>query len=490
MTGLVLQSEDNILQLATARDDLAELENELFVRKEEVKGQIRRTVQELIRSINDQEAKLINQVEAFYDTVSVATDRLKVEKTIFRLERAHNFAKQLLRDDTSPISQLVNRSEAKENLEQAQRYELPDITVHAEKLGRYMCYLPGGLDSNLGVMVRCACGESSSGANEMVLRPALPSNKAVYLHRLRLPERSESFADVPALAFLINGDVVVLNSACKFVKIFNRKGLLRYEFGDDDDLSQPSDLTITRDGEIAVADCGLLKVKVFDLIGTEKFSFGDDDLFQMPIAVTMDFIGRFLVCDQMKRRVSIHRQHGELLQIIDLNEVVTPQHIYNYGNKIYLCDSVNGVVAIYAYCKDGLQYLAKMSTGCDSGTAEFLDCSGICVDRYGNLYVSDMVLGRIHAINGKGEIGTVKPSGRAFLRPVCLATSTEGLLAVAQQGSTMSCDAISSQQRTIFDQEIRSNEQEQEQDDMSSLVSMSATSGMEVVVYRLLKADI
>jgi hypothetical protein len=81
MEGLVVQSEDNIIQLQSARDDLAELENELFVRKEAIKTQIRRTVHELVRSINERETQLVGQVETFYDTVPVSTDRQKV--TVF-----------------------------------------------------------------------------------------------------------------------------------------------------------------------------------------------------------------------------------------------------------------------------------------------------------------------------------------------------------------------------------------------------------------------
>jgi hypothetical protein len=78
METLVTQSEDNIIQLQSARDDLAELENELFIRKEAIKTQIRRTMQELIKSIHEREAQLNDQVEAFYDTLPVSIDRQRV----------------------------------------------------------------------------------------------------------------------------------------------------------------------------------------------------------------------------------------------------------------------------------------------------------------------------------------------------------------------------------------------------------------------------
>ena len=49
MSGLVLQSKDNIMQLAQTKADLVELENELFIRKEHVKTDVRRAVQDLMR---------------------------------------------------------------------------------------------------------------------------------------------------------------------------------------------------------------------------------------------------------------------------------------------------------------------------------------------------------------------------------------------------------------------------------------------------------
>ena len=51
----------------------------------------------------------MNELDDFFDIVTVSRDRQKLERTIFRLERAHDFAEQLLSSDTSPIAQIVNR---------------------------------------------------------------------------------------------------------------------------------------------------------------------------------------------------------------------------------------------------------------------------------------------------------------------------------------------------------------------------------------------
>ena len=51
------------------------------------------------------------------------------------------------------------------------------------------------------------------------------------------------------------------------MRVFTKRGNLKFEFGSDEELQHPSDLTITREGCIAVTDCGFLAVKVllFDL---------------------------------------------------------------------------------------------------------------------------------------------------------------------------------------------------------------------------------
>ncbi len=59
-----------------------ELESELFLRKESVKTEVRRTIQEILKGINTQEKSLLKEVDYFYDTVTVGRDRQRMESTI------------------------------------------------------------------------------------------------------------------------------------------------------------------------------------------------------------------------------------------------------------------------------------------------------------------------------------------------------------------------------------------------------------------------
>lgn len=480
MTKLVMNSQDNMIQLKMARDDLVELENELFTRKESVKTQIRRTVQDLIRSIQENEHVLMMEVDSFYDTLSVATDRQRVEKIIFRLQRANDFAEQLLSKETSPITQLVNRTEAKENLEQAQTYQLPDIRVHAEKMNRYLCYLPCKLDSFVGSVIQCA---SEANTNTMILRvTSQPTNKALFLHKCRLPS-GQTFGEILSISFLpLNNDVVLLTTEKKFIKILTAaRGILRYEFGGDDDddgnLEHPSDLVVTRDGEIAVTDCGHLCVKVFDSFGVFKFSFGDGDLFSLPVAICVDFNNRFIVCDQVRQRLTIHRNHGdELVQIIDIIEVLKPEIILCFCNKIYVCDVINGCICIYSEDEGGFQLIVKFSSSVDGrggSEADFLDCSGIAIDRTGNLIISDAIACRFHMINRNAEMSNVVTRGRSLFRPGCIALSNDAILAVTEREFTIDTKII-----------------EEEDAPVAAATMNEGGNKTNVCIYRLIRSDV
>ena len=432
MAELVMHSKDSIIQLNASRTELVELENELFIRKDLNKTDIRRAAQEAVQEVKQHEAKLIAELDTFYNIVSVSHDRQRLERTIYHLEGAHKFAEQLLSTETSPIAQIVNRVQAKESLEQALKYELPDITEHSAKLDNYAHFLPGNLKRDLGKLLKCC---SFDATIVPVLRPKIPSTKAVFLHSLRWATgpRGTNLGEVFGVTFLPHGEIVALTNSAKKVRIFDKHGRIKYEFGDEDELLQPSDLAICRDGSIAIADCGLLSIQVFDTIGTLKNSFGGSDIFQLPISLTTDSLGKFLVCDQMKQRVTIHRNTGDLLKTIDISEIQNPQYICCYSNMVYICDSDNNTVCLYNY-RDTLQFIVKLKAHEEKQEGQFLDCSGISTDNCGNLLLSDLVSDRLHLINTKGEISNLVPVGKNLLRPMCTAISTDSVLAVAQQG--------------------------------------------------------
>lgn len=79
------------------------------------------------------------------------------------------------------------------------------------------------------------------------------------------------------------------------MKIFGSAGRIKYEFGQDNELVHPSDLTITRDNDLAITDCGDMCVKIFDMFGMLKLRFGDERSMTLPISICTDAIGRLVL---------------------------------------------------------------------------------------------------------------------------------------------------------------------------------------------------
>lgn len=75
------------------------------------------------------------------------------------------------------------------------------------------------------------------------------------------------------------------------MKVFNHSGRIKYEFGTDEELLNPSDIAITREGDIAITDCGHMCVKIFDPYGSLKLKFGENHM-SLPISLAVDAIGR------------------------------------------------------------------------------------------------------------------------------------------------------------------------------------------------------
>jgi len=77
----------------------------------------------------------------------------------------------------------------------------------------------------------------------------------------------------------VNGDVFVVNSAANAVKVFNRRGDFKFQFGTTGSgpgqFRNPTGIAIHSNGDIVVYDAGNSRIEVFDPGGTFKFQFHD-----------------------------------------------------------------------------------------------------------------------------------------------------------------------------------------------------------------------
>ena len=171
-------------------------------------------------------------------------------------------------------------------------------------------------------------------------------------------------------------------------------------------------------------------------------------------------MGKYLVCDQVKQRLTIHRETGDLLQAVEIPEVTMPQFMCSHANRLYICDGENKEILVYRSQNSlghNYHHVTKLTTpgghrnerndqepqsnlvekGENHMTSEFLDCSAVCTDTHGSLIITDARIDKIHSLNERGEMSNIIPFGRPIRRPTCIAISLDGTMAVAQQGTDL-----------------------------------------------------
>ena len=51
--------------------------------------------------------------------------------------------------------------------------------------------------------------------------------------------------------------------------------------------------------------------------------------------------------------------------------------------------------------------------------------------------ITDARVDKIHSLNERGEMSNIIPFGKSIRRPTCIATSSDGTMAVTQQGTDL-----------------------------------------------------
>ena len=171
------QSDDHLLQLTETKVYLSEVENEMFIRKELVKTDVRRTIQHITDKLQKQEQHILKELDAFYNMAPILQDQRELDRAYSKLDDANKFAKRLLDEETSPITQIVNHTEAMDNLQQAVDNEAPDVSNYQSYLQKYAVYFPGHIEIDLGSLLQRS-DQNSMAVNSF--RAKLPATRAVY----------------------------------------------------------------------------------------------------------------------------------------------------------------------------------------------------------------------------------------------------------------------------------------------------------------------
>lgn len=448
---LVQESEDNLIQLNSSNAYLTEIVNYMLLRKNDAKQDIKRCVMEIIDHVKDQELSLLSEVDKAYNITPVMQDRQEIQVILDDLESAHSFAETLLSEDTSPISQVVNYTDATHTLQHTLQRTIPDVSQYEETLQNYSVFYPGNIDISLGSLLR---RNNQSSITVDTLRHILPSTKALYSTTIRQGEDEQVVAITQS-----NDNIIVLletpNQNTNKVKVYKSTGTLYSDFGTEDELPGPTDVAVTVDKCIAICDCQLYCVKVFTIEGVIKGYFGDSALFSVPLSITVDHLGNYLVYDEGHKSLIFFKSTGEFSKQITTPEARKVHDIQCNNNKLYMYDQSNQAISVYNYNKTNINFItrisAKGSTEHEGTTVRpiqevneeeesredqlvsFVDCAGIATDRYGTLYIADTKTGRVHCLNSRGELSSIRFTGKAMYRPSSLAVTHSGIIAVLQQ---------------------------------------------------------
>ncbi|XP_013419681.1 uncharacterized protein LOC106180271 [Lingula anatina] len=188
---------------------------------EQVKTDIRRSVQSIIQAINEQETQLLRELDEVYNTTVTSRDHLRVVRAIEKLQLAHDYATNMLAKETSPLMLLQNKKDAKNGLEMALKFEAPDIRQHISKLEHRTHFIPGRFNINLGHLMFCTVQEDQ--AVQDLTFQTHPTPTATYSSTLcdthgepftiaPTGETNKPFAKVGHVAILPNGQVAILTS--------------------------------------------------------------------------------------------------------------------------------------------------------------------------------------------------------------------------------------------------------------------------------------
>ena len=179
-------------------------------------------------------------------------------------------------------------------------------------------------------------------------------------------------------------------------------------------LSDPQGLTADSKGMIYVADTLNHRVQIFDSNGKHKASFGNygsaNGEFLFPHDVVVDSYGYIYVADSQNGRIQKFDSRNEFVKAWGTKGPEPSQFdgpmfmaIDDFDN-IYVGDAFNQRVQVFD--KEGTLLMtigAKMNMFDAMNPGNLSSVSGVCVDREGNVYISDDILRRIQKYDAKGN---------------------------------------------------------------------------------------
>ena len=227
-----------------------------------------------------------------------------------------------------------------------------------------------------------------------------------------------------------NGNYIITDFSDRTVKVFNRMGQLKVEFGQDT-LKRPWCATILADGNLAVTDPGDTAVKVFSRAGKflKKFEFSD---LVEPYGITKSSTGDVLVADKGANGIYVFSQDGFLKGSLNSEEPFAewPQHVVaDKDDNIIVTDYMTHKLKIFSPRGE----LQHEHGGMGTGTAQLMCPQGVCVDNHGHILVADNVNNRVKMLSPDGQfVRDLVTQKHGLDSPEAIAVDRDGNLVVTQ----------------------------------------------------------
>jgi DNA-binding beta-propeller fold protein YncE len=174
-------------------------------------------------------------------------------------------------------------------------------------------------------------------------------------------------------------------------------------------LSQPSDVSVSKDGRIYVVDGVNSKIRIFSPSGLALASFGTagsgNGEFKNPLGIDIDRSGRVYIADSGNHRVQIFDPDGSFIAAIAMQSNTThppdPTDVAvdESRSRCYVVDNDNHRILVY-----DLSSLKLISTygGPGSEKRAFRYPFLIALDKSQYLYIVDVINTRVQVLNPEG----------------------------------------------------------------------------------------
>ena len=238
------------------------------------------------------------------------------------------------------------------------------------------------------------------------------------------------------VAISATGDYIVADNMDKLVKVFNKMGQLKLEFGSAL-LKQPWDVTILNNGNIAVTDPGCPDIKIFSPRGEYVKSFVCAPRLKQPFGIHTDHGGKVVVTSKGDNGVFICNNEGDLLQAIKPNGGNSHQKAALHCPLYVSTDKADNIVvtdaashSVLSMARDG-KVLFHVGLQNPEGLPH-----GIAVDSHGNILVADSKTEQIELLTHHGAfVQTLLTAKQGLENPLAVVLSNDGQL-VLSEGTT------------------------------------------------------